>query len=432
MSGTSDDDAFAAAEAAAVAQFQVIPGGRAQAPRAASRSDAPPIWVQAGAWDENAIPQRPWLARGYLLRGSVTVLAGVGSAGKSSLCVGQAVALALGHRYGRFEPMDLPGGDGFGAPKRKVVLYNVEDDDEEQRRRLSAALRQFAATPADLVGRVIRCGPASIGTLLSREQYSGAITFTDAWHALEALIAQEKPDLVVLDPLVELHTAEENDNTALRAVIAHLRGIAQRHACAVVLVHHTRKGAEAGDMEGIRGAGSIVGAARIALTCAPMSAPEAESLGVPADLRRRFFRVDNAKANYSAAGEAAWYELTEYELDNGDYVAAAVPWAPREGVSKGPAGVEPEVLALLEADVARGAPGGPYSPRLDPQELRSVASVMARLGIERAAAQRTALRWLMSRGFTVHQYRDAQRRPRKGLRAPDGGPDARWFDGADA
>lgn len=430
MSATSDDDAFAAAEAAAVAQFAVIPGGRRDAPRAGS--GAPPIWVQAGAWDEASIPQRPWIARGYLLRGAVTVLAGMGSAGKSSLCVAWACAVALGERHGAFLPAGPVDRPAEGAPPRKVLVYNVEDDDHEQRRRFSAALRQFARYPADLAGRVLRCGPATIGTLLDRDGYSGQVQFTDAWHALDALIAQEKPDLVVLDPLVELHTAEENDNTALRQVIAHLRGIAQRHACAVVLVHHTRKGAEAGDMEGIRGAGSIVGAARIAITAAPMTKEEAEALGIPADLRRRFFRIDNAKANYSPASDAVWCELQEYELDNGDLVAAAVPWEPRHGVSAGPGGASSEALALLQAEVRRGTEHGPYSPRLDPQELRSVAAAMARVGIDKPVAQRTALRWLLGQGFTVEQYRDGQRRPRKGLRAPDGGPDARWLDGADA
>ena len=427
----STDDGFDQALADAARQFQIIPGGRSQPGRAGDRGSPPPLWIQTGAWVEQDIPPRAWLARGYMLRGSVTVLAGVGSAGKSSLCVAYAVALALGTRFGRFEPADMPDGGSSGAPRRKALLYNVEDDDDEQRRRLSAALRQFARGPSDIAGWVLRCGPASIGTLLERDSYTGAVAFTDAWHALEDLLRQEKPDLVVLDPLVELHTAEENDNTALRTVIAHLRGIAQRHGCAVLLVHHTRKGAEAGDMEGIRGAGSIVGAARIALTCAPMSRDEAESLGVPSDLRRRFFRVDNAKANYSPAGEATWHELAEYELDNGDYVAAAVPWSPRDGVSTGPSGVAPETLALLEAGAARGTEHGPYSPRLDVQELRSVAALMSRLGIEKPVAQRTALRWLMSRGFTVAQYRDAQRRTRKGLRAPEGGPEAKWLGGDD-
>jgi hypothetical protein len=433
MSANSGDDGFDAALNDAARQARVVPlsSARAAAPRA-SGAAGPAIWVESGDWDEATIPQRPWIARGYFLRGAVTVLAGMGSAGKSSLCVAWACAVALGLPHGRFLPAPLPEAPQEGAPRRKVLVYNVEDDDTEQKRRFSASLRQFGAYPRDLAGRVLRCGPASIGTLLERDSFTGAVQFTEAWHALDALVATQKPDLVVLDPLVELHTAEENDNTALRQVIAHVRGIAQRHGCAVVLVHHTRKGAEAGDMEGIRGAGSIVGAARIALTAAPMTKEEADTLGVPVDLRRRFFRVDNAKANYSPAGEAVWCELQEYELDNGEMVAAAVPWEPREGVSAGPGGVDQDVLALVAAEVARGTPHGPYSPRLDPQELRSVAAVMAQRGIEKPVAQRTALRWLMAQGFTVAQYTDSYRRPRKGLRAPDGGPEARWLHPADA
>ena len=34
------------------------------------------------------------------------------------------------------------------------------------------------------------------------------------------MIGAQCPDVLILDPLVELHDAEENDNTALRAVMA--------------------------------------------------------------------------------------------------------------------------------------------------------------------------------------------------------------------
>ena len=429
MSGTFDDgfdDALA--DAARQVGGGVVPFRR-PARASSSRAEGPALWTQSDPWVEADIPRRPWLARGYLLRGSVTVLAGMGSAGKSSLCVAYAISLALGVRFGRFASVALPEGQDVGGEPMKVLIYNVEDDDDEQRLRMSAALRQFGAMPADIAGKVVRSGPTGIGTLLERDQFTGGITFNAAWTELDALIAQHKPDLVVLDPLAELHTADEVDNTALRAVIAHLRGIARRHNCAVLLVHHVRKGSEAGDMEAIRGASSIVGAARVALTCAPMTSAEADQLGVPVDLRRRFFRVDSAKANYSPASDAAWHELTEYQLDNGEYVAAAVPWSPTGGAAAGPAAAAPEALALLAAEVTRGAAAGPYSPRLEAGEVRSVAAVMARLGIDKPAAQRAALRWLTGQGFTVAEYKDGQGRPRKGLRAPDGGPAARWMGG---
>ena len=100
---------------------------------------------------------------------------------------------------------------------------------------------------------------------------------TDAMDALEAMVEEFKPDVLMLDPLVELHTAEENDNTGLRAVVAHFRTLAKRHNIGLVLAHHTRKGTTMpGDPDAIRGAGSIVGAVRVAMTVCTMNEEEAK------------------------------------------------------------------------------------------------------------------------------------------------------------
>lgn len=394
----------------------------ASPPAAAAEQAKPAVWRRSDDWDEAAIPARPWIARGYLLRGSVTVAAGMGSAGKSSLMVGWAVAAALGAELGRFAP----------EQPCRVLTYNVEDDDDEQRRRFSAALRGFGRLPRDLRGRVHRCGPRDVGTLIERDPQTGKTSLTEAWVELEKLAAQVKPDVVMLDPLVELHTAEENDNTALRQVIALLRAFAVRHGCAVVLIHHTRKGAAAGDMDAIRGAGSIVGAARVALTVSPMTEDEAAQLNVAPDLRRSFFRLDSAKSNYAPAGEAAWHELVEHELDNGDLVAAAVPWAPRHGQERRREGAAPEAMALVLAAAERGTAQGPYSPRLSPSQPRSIAALMIRHGIKRPVDQKAALQSMLSQGWEVQEFRDAHRIRRDGLRAPNRAPKANWLENKDA
>jgi len=44
-----------------------------------------PVWVDADGWSEGAIPPRPWIARGYLLRGAVSVISGASSVSKSTL-----------------------------------------------------------------------------------------------------------------------------------------------------------------------------------------------------------------------------------------------------------------------------------------------------------------------------------------------------------
>jgi hypothetical protein len=279
----------------------------------------PAIWIDAEEWTEDAIPKRPWLAPGYLMRGAVSALSGQGSGGKSSLVVCWTIALATGQAVGEFRPT--------GA--MRVVNYNVEDDELEQRRRYSAALRASGRTPADVAGQVIRCGPESIGTLFERHPDTGHITPTAAMEALEALCRESGADVLVCDPLAELHNAEENDNTAMRAVVAAFRGLAKRLNIAVLLLHHDRKGNNApGDMDRLRGASAITGAVRVLLTLTSMSEADAERFGIPPEHRRRHFRIDGAKSNYAIAQEAEWWRLAGYPLANGEEVAACLPWAP--------------------------------------------------------------------------------------------------------
>lgn len=413
-----DDDGFGAEfEADKRAVLFPLAAARAATKQPASNAtpSEPALWVDADGWVEEQVPRRPWVVPGYLMRGAVTLVAGMGSAGKSSLMVGWAVSLAFGEPLGRFAP----------PTSCRVALYNVEDDEHEQRRRISAALRPLGRHAGELAGRVIRCGPRDVGTLIERDATTGEIRTTQAWTDLLAMLAAHKPDVLILDPLVELHTAEENDNTALRSVIAKFRALAQQHDLAIVLVHHARKGSVAGDMDGVRGAGSLVGAARSVFTVTPMTEEEAVDLGLQVDTRRRFVRVDSAKANYAAASEAAWHELQDYELDNGESIAAILPWTPPQTAR---VGASTEQLALIAAAIERGIQGGPYSPRLSPEQPRSVAALMAQHGVTTDKAQKATLKALLAQGFTVQEWLDGQRRRRTGLRAANGTPAAKWCE----
>lgn len=308
----------------------------------------PALWIDAAEWAEEAIPARPWLAPGYLMRGAVSALSGQGSGGKSSLVVCWTIALATGKAVGEFRP----------AKPCKVVNYNVEDDELEQRRRYSAALRASGRKPADVAGQVIRCGPESIGTLFERHPDTGRIVPTAAMEALEALCKESGADVLVCDPLAELHNAEENDNTAMRAVIAAFRGLAKRLNIAVLLLHHDRKGNNTpGDMDRLRGASAITGAVRVLLTLTSMSPEEAERFGIPPEERRRHFRIDGAKSNYAIAQEAEWWRLAGYPLANGEEVAACLPWSPPSIFDGLPMA---DCVAVLDALIARHPSGRPW------------------------------------------------------------------------
>lgn len=282
-------------------------------------STGPAIWIDTDPWQETDIPRRPWVAPGYALRGAVTVVTGPPSAMKSSLMLAWACSIALGREHGDFRPREAG----------KVVVYDVEDDRHEQRRRLSSTLRQFNASASDIRGKVITAGPVGVGTLLEVDAELGIVNETPAMHALRDLLREREADMLILDPLAELHTAAENDNTALRSVIAALRTLAAEFEIAVIVLHHTRKGgAMPGDPDAARGASSLIGAARIVLTLCPMSEEDAEMLGVARDrmTRSSYVRLDDAKQNYAAIGDARWFEKIVYALDNGEHVPAAVPW----------------------------------------------------------------------------------------------------------
>ena len=107
---------------------------------------------------------------------------------------------------------------------------------------LSAALRQFNATPWDIRERIVRVGPGGVGTLFEVDPDTRRIRETPAMQALRRLLHQHTPDVLIVDPLAELHTSEENDNGAMRAVAASFRALAVEFNMAVIIAHHTRKG----------------------------------------------------------------------------------------------------------------------------------------------------------------------------------------------
>src|SRR5499433_430803 len=62
-------------------------------------------------------------------------------------------------------------------------------------------------------------------------------------RSLDETIAKLKPRLLVLDPFVRLHRVDENASGEVAPLLAYLRELQRRHAVAVVVVHHAKKGA---------------------------------------------------------------------------------------------------------------------------------------------------------------------------------------------
>ena len=74
----------------------------------------------------------------------------------------------------------------------------------------------------------------------------------------DATLRAHKPRLLLLDPFVRMHTADENSAQAIAAILAHLRALQRTHHAAIVVVHHTRKNNRSGQHgQSLRGSGDF-------------------------------------------------------------------------------------------------------------------------------------------------------------------------------
>lgn len=362
------------------------------------------LWAITEAWEDKAIPARPWIAKGYLMRGSVTVVSGPGSAGKSSLMVAWASALALGcpfHNFRSLEPM-------------RVGTYNVEDDADEQKRRFSAMAIQLGVPVSRFMDRLAILGPQGIGTLLHMTPDGRLLVNTPVMDRLEEWVEAFGPDVLILDPFVELHAEEENDNTAVRAVMARFRSMAISYKMSIVLLHHARKGASTpGDPDSLRGASAIVGAARVALTLNVMTDEEADASNVAKDKRRDYFRLDGAKSNYAPIEEAEWFERKVLELANGDAVAAAWPWKPPSVFRDLP----PDRINIVLDEIAAGIDGALYSAtKAGRSNDRWCGQILIGAGLNDEQAKKIIYSWLQSGLLYRSSFRDPNtRKDREGV-----------------
>lgn len=181
----------------------------------------------AASLEGEDVPDRHWLVRDLIPSGTVTLLGGDGGTGKSLLALQLACSVAAGsHWLGRA----VAGGN--------AVYVSAEDDEQELHRRLASIVGGYGIGFADLDSLTIRSLAGEDALLAVLDRTTGALTPTPLFHELDRHLAQETPALVVLDTLADLFPGNENDRAQARHFIGHLRGLAIKHGCAIVLLAH--------------------------------------------------------------------------------------------------------------------------------------------------------------------------------------------------
>ncbi len=268
------------------------------------------------------------------MRGFVSVLGSPGGTGKTAFVIAVALSIATGRSLlSVAKTIDLYKSVHKSGP---VWLYNLEDPADEMDRRLSAALKHYGVDFEEVADCVYVDSGRDRPLVVTKRLLDGTLVKTPLVDELVKELKRRGITLLVIDPFVQSHTAEENRNEEMNMVMAAWGQVANDAGCAVWLIHHFRKGGQSGDAESFRGAAAIQGAARVMSTLATMSAEEASKLGVEDGDRWQFIRRDNAKANMAPrSSDAEWYRLASVSLNNGDdeyplgdSVQVAETWAP--------------------------------------------------------------------------------------------------------
>lgn len=274
------------------------------------------------------IPPREWLYGTQLIRSYVSVLVAPGGTGKSAYALGLGISIAAGRSY---------LGDHIFVPVN-VAVINLDDPMDELERRVEAFIISHNIKRQSLQSTLFLedCDGHGLTLAAPAQGANGFYVAHPDEEALTTLLKDNNIGLVICDPFAESHTLEENSNPQMIQAAAVWRRIARAANCAVLLIHHVRKG-DISTIDAARGAKALTDSARVGLLMTTMSAEEAEGFGISEDDRQSYVRLDDAKRNLAPAARAKWFQLQSVNLNNGthggpypkgDNVAAITPWAP--------------------------------------------------------------------------------------------------------
>jgi hypothetical protein len=180
-----------------------------------------------------------WLVEGLWCDQAVGIVGGEPKCCKSFLALDLAVSVASGAPCLRRFPAVRTG---------PVLLFPAEDALGVVRQRLGGIAAAAGVDFASLQVDVITAPSLRLDLPADRQR-------------LEKTIAERRPRLLVLDPLIRLHRIDENDASQVAPLLSFLRELQRNYQVAVVVVHHARKDAAGGTRPGqaLRGSSELHG-----------------------------------------------------------------------------------------------------------------------------------------------------------------------------
>jgi hypothetical protein len=200
--------------------FEVSVGGFSESPGSNERSDSDLVLpvIKAAALEAPS-NRHLWLVEGLWTAEAVGVIGGQPKSGKTTLALDMAVSVASASPCLGTFPVHTPG---------PVLLYAAEES--------AATLRGRLQTITNLRG--LDFGQLDVRVIVTN---SLRLDRSDDQVRLDATVTFHRPALLILDPLIRIHMADENASGDIAALLGYLRALQRKCGTAICLVHHVRK-----------------------------------------------------------------------------------------------------------------------------------------------------------------------------------------------
>ncbi len=262
------------------------------------------------ATDINPRPIR-WAWPGWIAHGKLTILAGAGGTGKTTLTLGLIATLTSGGRW--------PDGE-FCEEKRSAIIWSSEDDPAD------TIVPRLMAADADL---------SKVSILQGRINGLGEIEPFDPAKDIDLLAAEldriGDVGMIMIDPIVSAVSGDMNQANQVRRALQGLVDLAERFDCAVLgITHFTKGSAGSNPADRVLGSQAFGALARTVLVAAKQE---------DSDLRV----LARAKSNIAIDTGGCSYTIQECTVGDG-IAATSVLWGDKIN------GTARDILADVESD----------------------------------------------------------------------------------
>ena len=181
--------------------------------------------------EDDSSPPEPIIDNGILLDGTILIIVGPAKSKKTFLTQNLALSIAMGNDFAGFK---------ITKPK-KVLYYLAEGGYFPNRERLQKMAENITPDNTDNI-------------LIDYPPYM-PINQPEIYKEIYKTIKKSDAEVVIFDPLIRFHDAEENSATGMSEVFGKIKQLIEKLGISVILVHHTGKV----QSKGGRGSSVIIG-----------------------------------------------------------------------------------------------------------------------------------------------------------------------------